>query len=432
MAMVFDRIVDLDGRRVGYGIVTRTDRLDTPLYVRFLDRHNKRAKRALGITAPSGKLNKTQEKEHEAAVVKKAEEIIAREFRTLPAGTVVTWDDAIEKLKTKFASSGRRLTTLVQYVRDVNLIRKTYAATTGPADIDERMAQTWLEAYTTGTDQRVKYGEARTHSAHNVKGRLGSLSAVWGKWFHEQLAIVKSNPFANLEAPKADKKPVRYVTDEQMTEFFAYLTEFYQGWEFPMLFFSVKAFTGCRLADISGLKSEQVRGGCIVFAAGQTKGRKERKVPLPEGLYDALQKYAGETYLWERYPTELKAVLEKKCYPTHQLNTEFAPERLYEWVLNLFKSYRETKPKTGSLNSHQFRARAFTKAWEGGVNPKAASIAFGCNQDTLLKHYVALDEQKTTDDVFEQIGKNILPGTRWGHDSAKIALKKTKRKRGSE
>jgi len=430
--MIFDKVVELDGRRVGYGIVTRTDRADKPLYVRFLDRDNMRAKRALGISTPTTKLNRTQQKEHEDAVRKKAEEIIAREFRTLPVGTVVTWDEAIEKLKAKFASSGRRSTTLGQYLRDVGLIRKTYAATTGPADIDESMAQTWLETYTTGTDQRVQYGEARTHSAYNVKARLGSLKAIWGKWFHEQLAIVKSNPFAKLEAPKADKKPVRYVTDEQLKEFFAYLTEFYQGWEFPMLFFSIKAFTGCRLADISGLESEQVRDGSIVFPADQTKGRKERKVPLPEGLYAALQKYAGETYLWERYTTELKTVLEKKSYPTHQLNNEFAPERLYDWVLNLFKSYRKTKPKSGPLNSHQFRARAFTKAWEGGVNPKAASIAFGCNQDTLLKHYVALDEQKTTDDVFEQIGKNILPGTGWGHDSAKTAPKKTKRKQRSE
>lgn len=50
-----------------------------------------------------------------------------------------------------------------------------------------------------------------------------------------------------------------------------------------------------------------------------------------------------------------------------------------------------------------FRKRAFTLAWEKGVDPRRASIAYGCNVDTLMRHYVAMDEQQVTDEVFEMM-----------------------------
>jgi hypothetical protein len=49
------------------------------------------------------------------------------------------------------------------------------------------------------------------------------------------------------------------------------------------------------------------------------------------------------------------------------------------------------------------RKRAFTLAWNAGVDPRRASIAYGCNVETLMKHYVGLDEQQVTDDVFAQM-----------------------------
>ena len=37
------------------------------------------------------------------------------------------------------------------------------------------------------------------------------------------------------------------------------------------------------------------------------------------------------------------------------------------------------------------------------MDARRASIAYGCNVDTLLAHYVALDEQVVTDDVFAKM-----------------------------
>ena len=103
------------------------------------------------------------------------------------------------------------------------MVRDFYLSVDGPCDIDESMAQTWLDQYTTAQDRRIREKDKvrRQHSAHNVENRLGSLSALWGKWSLNELRIVKVNPFAKLDPPKADRKPIRYVTDEQLREFLA-------------------------------------------------------------------------------------------------------------------------------------------------------------------------------------------------------------------
>ena len=149
-----------------------------------------------------------------------------------------------------------------------------------------------------------------------------------------------------------------------MGQFFGYLRDYYEDWPFPVLFFSMKAYTASRLADLCGLKSNQLRNGAIVFPASEAKGRKERAVPLPEALFKSLREYAGKTYLWETYPAELKPILEAKHVPVHQLKAVFDPSRLYQWVLNLFKQYRayiqadENRQNWQPITSHQFRKRA--------------------------------------------------------------------------
>ena len=37
------------------------------------------------------------------------------------------------------------------------------------------------------------------------------------------------------------------------------------------------------------------------------------------------------------------------------------------------------------------------------MDARRASIAYGCNVHTLMKHYGLLDEQAVTDDVFAQV-----------------------------
>jgi hypothetical protein len=50
-----------------------------------------------------------------------------------------------------------------------------------------------------------------------------------------------------------------------------------------------------------------------------------------------------------------------------------------------------------------FRKRAFTMAWQAGIDMRQASIAYGCHVDTSMRHYVQMNEQAVTRDVFAKM-----------------------------
>ena len=105
MGRVFEKSILLpDGRRVGYGLAQRGG----TWYVRFIGPDNLRVKRSLGV-------------EKKGDVQQRAEEVIAQEFRSLLLHQRVTWAEAEYRLRRKFASSGRRPSTLTQYLKDMEL-----------------------------------------------------------------------------------------------------------------------------------------------------------------------------------------------------------------------------------------------------------------------------------------------------------------------
>jgi integrase len=325
--------------------------------------------------------------------------IIEKEYA--PAGTIserVSWDDAVERMRGTFAASGNRGGTLGYYEKCVRLVRAAYPETHGPADITPGLADGWKKRVATTPGRRKKLP-----SAHYVNGLLGGLSALWQKWFVDALGVCAGNPWQDVEPLKADKLQVEYATDEQIESLYAWLVTRFGDWVFPKLFLSAKAFTGCRLMDLCSLKSAQLRNGRLTFPAGLTKGRKARVVPLPDDLFAALDAFKGETWLWENYLPGLKEALKAKGWPAHRLIDTFDPKRLYHWVETLFTDFRKANPDAPKLTSHMFRKRAFTLAWEMGIDVRHASIAYGCNVDTLMRHYVVMDEQQVTDEVFSKM-----------------------------
>ena len=128
-------------------------------------------------------------------------------------------------------------------------------------------------------------------------------------------------------------------------------------------------------------------------------------MPMPDDLFAAVDAFKGKSWLWENYLPGLRAALTAKGFPTHQMNEEFAPHRLYFWIETLFSDYRKANTNQPILTSHMFRKRAFTKAWQAGIDVRQASIAYGCNVDTMMNHYIALDEQQITDEVFARMQK---------------------------
>jgi len=183
--------------------------------------------------------------------------------------------------------------------------------------------------------------------------------------------LMEKNPFENVEQPEMGRHEVKYVKPEYLLDFLAWLEEWYKGWRIPYLFFMVKVMTGCRLDDICNLRSEQMQDGRLIFGADITKNRSERYAFLPPDLYAELDVYKGKTYLWERYPAELKEAIRKKGAPTHRLHLAFSPQRLYMWIVALMQDYQK---QTGrDLSSHDFRRAAFTRAAEEDIHPKRAA-----------------------------------------------------------
>jgi integrase len=380
------------GELVGFSVKKRPG--DAHYFAYFRDRDGKRLERDTGQTG-------------QIKAVECARALIDKEYEIFdPTHEEVVWDDVLARLRVRLATGGIRGTTIGYYEKVLRSLRTVYPESTGPTDITARQAAAFRDKMMT-----VCKGE-KPRSAHYVAGVINGLSALWRKWLVEDLKLATSNPWEKVEPPKADKISVKTMSDDQIQHFFAWITERFGEWPLPNLFLRVKAQTGCRLMDLCSLRSEQLREGRIIFPADLTKGRKERRVPLPTELYDALEAIKGEAYLWQRHPTELKAKLVARNWPSHQLNPEFSPQRLYSWFETLFTDYRIANPDRPRITSHMFRKTAFTKAWAAGIDPRKASIAIGCNVDTMMKHYVQMDEQEVTDEVFMQLNKPRASNTK--------------------
>ena len=169
----------------------------------------------------------------------------------------------------------------------------------------------------------------------------------------------------------------------------------------------MKALTGCRLDDICNLRSEQLTEGRLVFTADNTKNRSERYAILPPELYAELDAYKGEEYLWERYPAELIEANRKNGFPVHRQKFDFAPRRLYLWVVQLTQYYQKATGR--DLSSHDFRRAAFTRAAEADIHPKRAAVAFDVTAETILRYYTATKKKRTADEVLSKLQGQLMP-----------------------
>jgi len=305
-------------------------------------------------------------------------------------------------MREKAASDGRRGPTIEYYRKLIRRIRNFYTASAGPAEITAEMAEAWKKKFSTTTTRRGKLP-----SPHTVFSLIRGYHALWQAWFVEELGVCSSNPWDHVAPPKTDRVEVRVIEDDTLAHFLGWLDVRFSGWELPQLFIETKAMTGCRLMDLCTMESAQLRDGRLHFRAEQTKGRKARSVPLPPDLFERLEAIKGPKYLWQSYPAGIKAAVKKLGCPTHRIKPDFVPKRLYHWIETLFIDYGDANPDRPAIHSHQLRKRAFTAAWESGIDPRKAAIAIGCNADTVMRHYVKLDEQAVTDEVMGQLAGRL-------------------------
>ncbi len=344
------------------------------------------------------------------AAIEEAHRLVREHYEEIaPSSEAMPWHAAIDKLKAAMTADNKRPSTIRSYEETVNRLIEVFPLAKGPAAITDRMAGDFKTKYASGTFTRKpanKYEQVSIYArtTKSLDSRIRTLKAVFG-WF-KQLRLVEANPFAKVEQPEMDKHEVKYIRQDDLDHFLGWLEGRYPDWRMPHLFFAVKALTACRLGDICGLRSHQLQEGRLVFEADQTKNRSERYAILPPAVYAELDAYKGETYLWERYPAELRHYT--KSASRHQVIEAFCPERMAMWIRAVMRDYQN---QTGrDLSSHDFRKAAFTRAAEANIHPKRAAVAFDVTPETMLKYYTATEKKRTADEVLGALQDSLLPG----------------------
>ena len=186
---------------------------------------------------------------------------------------------------------------------------------------------------------------AHARKPRTIDSRLRKLRVIWSRWFIQELEYFKDNPWQQVSPPKLEKFSPRYLTPEEIQGFFAWISERWQGWRLPVLLFTVKSFLGNRILELCSLTSDQLQEGRVVFAADETKGRKERKALLPQEVYAELKALAGRTYVWEAFPAQLRERLAALGKRSTRLRADFSPQRLKWWVQDEIADYCEAHPE---------------------------------------------------------------------------------------
>lgn len=175
----------------------------------------------------------------------------------------------------------------------------------------------------------------------------------------------------------------------------------------------MKAAIGCRLLELCLARTADLREGRLNLESETCKGRKDRQSKLPGPFYEELKALGGPTYLWERFPEQLRGVYVARKELHHALAVkDFDPKRFKRWVQKEKEEYLDAHkddPTVRHFKLHNLRGTAMSRAKQAGATYDQASIAFGCHPETMRKHYLQLDETEIADGVFDKIQSSRRP-----------------------
>ena len=154
-----------------------------------------------------------------------------------------------------------------------------------------------------------------------IRRRFVTINAIMNYAYHE-LEIDRRNPFArmNIVGEGQDKLKRGTFSADQLAD--GYKEAFASGSEVRILF-PILGETGCRLAEIVGLREEDVdlQGSVIHIRPNEKRRLKtagsERSLPLTDVAYRALHKVINNTDGQWVFPRYIK---EDGCYATHASN----------------------------------------------------------------------------------------------------------------
>jgi site-specific recombinase XerD len=317
---------------------------------------------------------------------------IIRQVYFQPSQVNLDWDEAVELMLRHMEAENLRPGTIQQYKLAIGALREVFPESHGPSDITPQTAEQFKV-------ERVEAGLA----PRTVAGNIQNLSIVYGCWFRSHCGILEANPFENVTPPREDQTPPRIVEPDEQQGLLDWLEERWPGWRLPLLLLDVKAGIGCRIGELASATTASLRDGRLCFTSETTKGRKQRACMLPPDVFEELQAMAGETYVFEAFSEQLRAIhKERSNFHYAQCVKDFSPTRLKNWIQVQARLYfQETGAEKFKL--HNFRGTAMSRARMAGVTEDDAAIAFGCSSQTMREHYLAIDEELIADNVFGAI-----------------------------
>ena len=364
-----------DGRRVKY----RVDKRDHgPCFNAY-------------FRGPDGRKKEISTKEtNRKRALDSAVAIIMQAFQPKSYFHNIDWDEAVAMMVERMEVDNLRPNTVSTYKWAIVTFRKVFPEVSGPGSVTPAMAEEYKK-------RRMKAKK----SPHTVAGDLTELSTVFGKWWCDECKIIESNPFVDIEPPKRDKLQPRIISLVERKAFETWLAERWNHWRLPLLFLEVKSAIGCRIYELAAIPARQLREGRVAFEAVLAKGRKARVSKLPANLYDELLSIAGPTLVFERFPDQLREILLAKKRPQHAKCVKFPydPQRLVNWLQDRLVEFRKERPDIPRFKLHNYRGTAMSRAKSAGVAYDDDAIAFGCNPETMRKHYITLDETAVSDAV---------------------------------
>jgi integrase len=360
----------------------------------FLKRRDRDPKFHACFRGPDGKRRElsTREKNRKAAF-EVAVSLIRRCFAEWAIPNTVLWDDAARIIEQHMVAANLRRTTIDDYLIVLKLLRRSFPEMDGPAAITPAMAEQFKI-------QRINQGR----SIDTIRGDLNALCVLYNRWLIKATKLLDVNPFADVILPKTNRRTPRLVQQNELQSFLDWLDQRWNGWRLPTLFLEVKAAIGCRIRELASTRTSQLKDGRIHFDAETTKGRKTRMVRLPKSLYAELVQNAGKEFVFERFESDRRKVHRKRGSTKYaSLVKPFSPTILIHWLQAEKLAYFAENPNATRFKLHNLRGTAMSKARMLGVTYDDAAIAFGCNPETMRRHYLALNEVDITDRVMERL-----------------------------
>lgn len=373
-----------DGRRIKYTLIHRpgTD----VLYVRFRDAAGKR-------------WDKTTRETNRKAAADAAVQVIVETYQPpkpepKPEATATTtWEEAETAITKAMTAANLRPSTIHDYKRCLSNLRQHFPDSKGPADITDAQAH------------QYKHERAVKVKAETLRNDLVAIKAAYSKWLITECRKVKANPFAEVQLPKLDRHTPRVLTADETAALLKWMTDRYG--RLPALALEVKLLIGCRLSELTGLRTDALHdGGRIRFEAENVKGRADGWARVPAAIAAELRENAGKTYVFEKFSERLRTQHIEAGKPNWAKSVgDFTPARFFAWLEDRIDDYRKHLKIAGPddpryFKLHNLRGTAMSRARAAGVQLTDASVAFRCHPETMRRHYIEEETRSVSDSVF--------------------------------